>query len=155
MTAVASQRSVIERELRAIWDDRGRLTPGDVVEAARPKDHPLHAQFEWDDEVAGAAYRTAQAAQLIRSVKIVLTTENGSIEDHKVRAWLPARYAGGDDAEAGSYVPTPEILSADQRSFMLRQLRREAAAFQRRYSHLQEYWQVLDEMSAAREETPA
>lgn len=152
MTAVVSARSVIERELRTIWDERGSLTPAMVVEAARPDDHPLHGQFEWDDAIAGAAYRCAQAAQLIRSVKIVVTTENGSVEDHRVRAWLPAKYAGGDDAETGSYVPTMAVESAESRSFMLRQMRREAAAFQRRYQHLSEYWQVLDEMTAGREE---
>lgn len=150
---VMTTRSMIERELAAIWDERGTLTPGLVVEAARPDEHPLHGQFEWDDTVAGAAYRCAQAAQLIRSVKITVTTENGSIEDHRVRAWLPARYAGADDAESGAYVPTRAVESAESRAFMLRQMRREAAAFQRRYSHLAEFWQVVDEMAAARVES--
>lgn len=156
MTAVTTTKTIIERELRAIFDAREgqkvRLAPAVVVEAATPESHPLHGLFEWDDGVAGAAYRCAQAAQLIRSVKIVLTTENGQVEDHKIRAWLPARYAGGDDAEPGSYVPTPAVQAPEQRQFMLRQLRREAAAFQRRYSHLREYWEVLDQMAAAREE---
>lgn len=154
MTAVmTTSATMIERELKAIWDERGTLTPGMVVEAARPDDHPLHGQFEWNDAVAGAAYRCAQAAQLIRSVKIVLTTENGGIEDHKVRAWLPARYAGAEDAEPGSYLPTLSIEAPESRAFMLRQMRREAAAFQRRYAHLQEYWQVLDELTSGRPET--
>lgn len=154
MTAVTTVKSVIERELAAIWDARGALTPGAVVEAARPDSHPLHGQFEWDDTIAGAAYRCAQAAQLIRSVKIVLTTETetDSIEDHKVRAWLPARYAGGEDAEAGSYLPTAAVELPERREFTLRQMRREAEAFRRRYSHLQEYWTVLDELTTAREE---
>lgn len=152
MIAVVTVRSTIERELRAIWDERGTLTPGGVVEAAKPEDHPLHGQFEWDDSVAGPAYRCMQAAQLIRSVKIVLTKDDGGAEDHKIRAWLPARYAGGEDAEPGSYLPTPAVQSPQHREIMLQQLRREAAAFQRRYSHLEEYWQVLDELSTAREE---
>jgi hypothetical protein len=152
VTAVITTKTVIERELAAIWDARGTLTPGAVVEAARPEDHPLHGQFEWDDEIAGAAYRCAQAAQLIRSVKIVLTTENGDIEDHKVRAWLPARYAGSDDAPSGSYVPTAQIESPSQREVMLRQMRREAAAFKRRYGHLAAYWELLDELAVGRDE---
>lgn len=151
MTAVISARNVVERELKAIWDERGALTPGAVVEAARPDDHPLHGMFEWDDSTAAAAYRCAQAAQLIRSVKIVLTTENGDIEDHRVRAWLPSRYAGPDGAAPGSYVPTQAIESAEQRTVMLRQLRREAAAFRRRYEHLREYWEVVDELIVGRE----
>jgi hypothetical protein len=148
VTAVATTKSVIERELKSIWDERGTLTPGTVVEAARPDDHPLHGQFEWDDKIAGSAYRCVQAAQLIRSVKIILTIENGEIEDHKVRAWLPAKYAGGDDAVSGSYVPTVAIESPEQRQVMLRQMRREAAAFRRRYGHLAAYWELLDELAA-------
>jgi hypothetical protein len=153
VTAVTTVKTVIERELRAIWDARpAEFTPGRVVEAATPEDHPLHGMFEWDNDIAGPAYRCAQAAQLIRSVKITLTTENGQIEDHRVRAWLPARYAGGDDAEPGSYVPTTGVQSPEQRQFMLRQMKREALAFQRRYSHLSEFWSVIDELAAGRAE---
>lgn len=153
MTAVTTTKTIVERELAAIWDARpAEFTPARVVEAATPEDHPLHPLFEWDNDVAGPAYRCAQAAQLIRSVKITLTTENGSVEDHRVRAWLPARYAGAEDAEPGTYVPTEAVESADQRQFMLRQMKREAAAFQRRYSHLAEFWQVIDGLAAAREE---
>lgn len=156
MTAVTTTKTIVERELQAIWDQRpDEFTPGAVVEAAMPEDHPLHSMFEWDDSVAGAAYRCAQAAQMIRSVKIRLTTENGSIEDHQVRAWLPARYAGTEDAAPGTYVPTTAIESTESRQFMLRQMRREAAAFQRRYSHLAEFWEVIDGLAAAREEPAA
>jgi hypothetical protein len=135
-----------ERELMSIWDARGSLTPGMVVEEARPEGHPLHGYFEWDDKVAGAAYRCEQAAQLIRSVKITIAVSDE--EKHQVRAWLPARYAGDEDSPKGSYLPTTAIESADQRAVMLRQMKREAAAFQRRYSHLAEYWSTVEELAA-------
>ena len=153
MTAVTTKRTLIERELKSIWDERpDSFTPAVVVEAATPDGHPLHSLFEWDNGIAGPAYRCMQAAQLIRSVKITLTTENGDIEDHQVRAWLPAKYTGDDDAAPGSYLPTTAIESAESRTFMLRQMRREAAAFKRRYSHLAEFWSVVDELAAAHEE---
>ena len=52
----------------------GRLRPGDVVDAARPKSHPLHGRFTWDDKKAGAAHRIGQARELIRAVKVQITT---------------------------------------------------------------------------------
>lgn len=52
--------------LTDIYRARGELTPQLVVDEARPKDAPLHDRFEWDNKVAGEAYRRVQAQQLIR-----------------------------------------------------------------------------------------
>ena len=35
----------------------GTVTPPRVVEAARPESSPIHDAFEWDDVVAGEAWR--------------------------------------------------------------------------------------------------
>jgi len=40
-----------------IYHARGILEPQDVVDAARPDDHPLHGAFEWDDGIAAEAHR--------------------------------------------------------------------------------------------------
>jgi hypothetical protein len=48
---------------------RGRLTAQELVDLARPADHPLHADFEWDDAKAGEAYRRKQASILIKMVR--------------------------------------------------------------------------------------
>lgn len=53
----------------------GRLTPAEVVDAARNPKSPLHAYFEWDNDRAADAYRLGQARQLIRSVKITIDYE--------------------------------------------------------------------------------
>lgn len=42
-----------------------------VVEAARPEDSPIHAQFEWDDSAAAEQFRIAQARRLVRSIEVV------------------------------------------------------------------------------------
>lgn len=147
-----TSRGMIERELRAIWDARGTLTPAAVVEEARTQNHPLHGHFEWDDQVAGAAYRCTQAAQMIRQVRITIEAGDPDEMTHRVRAWLPASYAGDKTAEPSSYVPADTVQSPAQRELVLRQMRREAAALRRRYSHLQEYWDLLDDL---RDEEPA
>ena len=54
---------------------QGRLTPDAVVLAASDPDHPLHLDFEWDDDVAAAKYRVEQARSLIRAVRLVVSTQ--------------------------------------------------------------------------------
>jgi len=63
-------------EVRAAIIDlerKGRLTASKVVDAARNPASPLHACFEWDDDVAAEGYRLEQARRLIRGVKVVVT----------------------------------------------------------------------------------
>lgn len=57
----------------------GRLTPEAVVLDASDPDSPLHGEFEWDDRKAGDAWRLEQARQLIRGVKVLITTETRTI----------------------------------------------------------------------------
>lgn len=66
---------VAEEELSAIHEREGELTPAVVVDAARPKDAPLHPIFEWDNKKAAEQYRHSQARSLIRAVEIVTTTD--------------------------------------------------------------------------------
>lgn len=49
----------------------GELRPGDVVDAARDEESPIHAWFEWDDSTAAEAYRVDQARDLIKSVRVI------------------------------------------------------------------------------------
>lgn len=58
----------------------GVLVPEHVVEAARDENHPLHKQFEWDDEEAARAWRIEQARGLIRSVTLKVHTETVTVD---------------------------------------------------------------------------
>jgi hypothetical protein len=62
------------RALKALEKANGRLSPEDVVNAARNRRHPLHDDFEWDDAEAANRFRITQAALIIRSVRITVTT---------------------------------------------------------------------------------
>ena len=61
--------------LRAIEDKTGRLTPEAVVKEARNKNHPLHGEFTWQNDVAANEWRLSQARALIRRVHVVVSTE--------------------------------------------------------------------------------
>lgn len=73
-------RKLIVQQIQAISDkNKGRITPEQVVNAARDPDSPIHHYFNWDDKSAGDAYRLDQARTLIRSVKIKITTHRTKV----------------------------------------------------------------------------
>lgn len=57
-------------------EQRGRLSPADVVETARDPSSPLHHCFDWDDTSAAESWRIEQARRLIRSVRVVVVHED-------------------------------------------------------------------------------
>lgn len=66
--------------LRAIADRHaGKLTPDLVIEAARNKASPLHGCFTWDVKQAAQERWVAQARDLIRSVRVEVTTTQFSV----------------------------------------------------------------------------
>lgn len=62
--------------MEEIQNAKGRLTAEGLVRKARDPEHPLHDEFEWDDSVAGHAYRVYQARQLIQSVRVDIEIED-------------------------------------------------------------------------------
>jgi len=130
----------LRSELQTIYQQHERLTPELVVQVAAPPDHPLHERFEWDDSKAGAAYRESQAADLIRSVRVVYA--HGSDGEAKsARAFVAPRAPG----RPHEYVPTEEALTDEfTRAIVLREFQRAIAGLRRQYGHLQEYSALLD-----------
>jgi hypothetical protein len=110
------------------------------VQIAQPEDHPLHQRFEWDDSVAGPLYRREQAAQIIRSARIVIEREPER-PPVSVRAFV-AREEMGLAESPGEYVPVTEVVASD----VMR-----TAWFRR----LQEDWQRLKSRAAGSQEFAA
>ena len=131
--------SNLREQLNRVRADRGRLTPESVVEAATPEDHPLHSRFEWNDSVAGHEYRKVQAAELIRSVRVTYAeTRDG--EPKSVRAFVAVR----GEAASSTYEPIGEVVEDEfARRLLLQQCRREVAALERKYGHLQEFAEIM------------
>lgn len=125
-------------QLQTIYDQHNRLTPQLVVDEARPDDHPLHNRFEWDDEIAGEAWRRHQAHELIRSVKIVRKDDSGR-EYPKVRAFHALRLDDGI-----SYEPLDSIIDNEfQVRLLLSDMRREWRTLKARYDQFHEFWQIV------------
>jgi hypothetical protein len=141
---------IIATGLRSIYEDRGRLSAEEVVEIATPADHPLHDLFVWDDTEAAHRYRVWQAGQMIRSVKILVSgVQDDELDEFKIREWIPARRVG---LGKGFYLPEEEVRgNPTARKRLLRQMQRDIDAVARRYRHLNEFWQAVEQLA---EQTP-
>lgn len=126
-------------QLQRIHDEHGELTAALVVEAARPKTSPLHNRFEWDNRAAGEQWRQHQAAELIRSVKVVFREATETEEAGTVRAYHAVRGPNGH-----AYQPADKI-AADPltRRMVLADMEREWKALRRRYEHFSEFLDLV------------
>lgn len=133
--------STLRDQLTDIYAAHGRLTADLVVAAARPTGSALHHRFEWDDAAAGEAYRKQQAADLIRSVKVVYKIDPTGSEK-SVRAFPSSRSAEAPDES--TYRPIEEVV-ADPFAYqmLLNECRREWKSFEAKYGHLEEFAQIV------------
>lgn len=100
-------------EVRAIYERTGGAAlASDVLTEARRPDSALHPLFEWDDTVAAAAYRLAQAEALIRRIRVEILP-SGSTVPVRVRAYIATRGLRGAAMASGD----PEIADAPPGSY--------------------------------------
>jgi hypothetical protein len=87
--------------------NKGRLTPEGVVREAKDPKSPLHDQFDWNDSTAAHQYRLSQARDLIRSVRIEVTTDQ--------RVVSTVRYVRDPEADAREqgYVDVAKLRGED------------------------------------------
>lgn len=132
----------LRTQLQTLYDQHGELSPDLVVSAASPKEHPLHAYFEWDNKVAGPKYRLLQAEDLIRSIKVTYKDRHGASQS--VRWWHPVR------TDTPSVYDPLDVISENEisMSVLLRQAERDWKLMKRRYGHLTEFWQLVKESVA-------
>lgn len=131
--------------LQDIYEQNGRLTPAIVVDAARDKDHPLHNRFEWDDALAGEAWRKQQAHELIRSVR--WTYKDATDQEKDVRAFHAIR---SDEDDEFIYEPVEKVIESPMLTqILLRDMEREWKQLKRRYEGFKEFWNLVRADSAA------
>lgn len=127
--------------LQAIYDQHGELTAELVVAAARAKTHPLHSRFEWDNRAAGEQWRHHQAAELIRSVKVVYREATETEEAGTVRAYHAVRGPNGH-----AYQPADKVAEDPfTRQLVLNDMRRDWQALKRRYEGFAEFIAMVAE----------
>jgi hypothetical protein len=123
------ERKIIEDHLQSMCDRAGRLTPDMVVEDAKKKSSPLHAEFEWDVRKAAAAHWVDRAREIIASVTVVIRT-------NKV------------DVRSPAYVRDPSCASHEQGYVSVDRLRTDQDAS--RIALMAEFSRVGDYLRRAR-----
>ena len=125
--------------------DGGLLRPQAVVNAARPKDSPLHSAFCWNNTEAAQKYRLLQAQQLIRSFRV-------TVEDNGAKYETPV-FVGVSTDRTGEKCENPYRLAEDVAKSADLQAVAEADALEQlrgvkaRYEHLKrlgDIWAAID-----------
>jgi hypothetical protein len=124
----------------------GEITPEIVLNEAKSPESPLHKQFCWDDTKAAEMFRLAQAAALIRRIKVTYTTDKKEI---RVRAFVNVRPQINDDETPeeqakGIYVTLTRASSVESyREQMIKACRRDVEAFRTKYSAITEVSEII------------
>lgn len=141
------ERQAVADALEAVATKHGGLlTPDAVVKEAANTDSVLHGEFDWSDKKAAHFWRIEQARVLIRSVRVLITTEKTSIST--------VAYVRDPDLQSDEqgYVSTISIVSDKERSrsVLVMEFSRAAAAL-RRARELAVVFDMVDEIDAATE----
>jgi hypothetical protein len=130
--------------LRFIADRDGELTASAVVDDARNATSPLRSHFEWDDKVAAHEHRLTQAQELIRRVKITVTSEPDK-PPIRVRAWISERDLG-ESKKPGTYRAAETVRATPAFQASLRdQMKRDIRRLQRKYQD----WEAFVSLAAS------
>lgn len=121
--------------LQGIYDQHGELTTALVLDEARDENHPLHNRFEWDDAAAGEQWRHGQAAELIRSVKVVYKEATEKEEERTVRAYHAVRSPKGFAYQPAEKVAEDPLM----RRMLLADMQRDWQDLKRRYQRFAEF----------------
>lgn len=116
----------------------GHLKDEDVHEAARDASHPMHKHLEWDDAVAGKAYRLEQIRRIVRLIRI---EDSEADYAEPPRAFLSVADKGGV-----SYRSLKEVVSsAHLQRLVLDQAERDLFAFERRYKEFTDICDIVEQ----------
>lgn len=131
----------------------GKLTPKELVEAARDVNSPLHDEFEWNNTKAAQKYREWQARYIISSIEVKLTYIPSEIE--KVDLQIVPKSDGVKfyhtlDLDEGGYENVLTISSDEEkRKKLLDNCLRDVNSFVEKYdtlrSALPKLFEVMDE----------
>jgi len=135
----------LREALDAIHERHGKLTPELVVAEARANRSAvgkyLHGKFEWDNQKAGEKWRQTQAAELIRSVRVVYREATEEEEARDVRAYHAVRSTDGN-----VYEPLEKIVEDPLTTkILLKDMERDWMTLKRRYQHMQEFFSMVRE----------
>lgn len=135
----------LREALQAIYDQHGQLTPSLVVQVARENSSEaaavIRCRLEWDDAVAGEAWRREQAHELIRSVRVVYRKATDKAPEKSIRAFHAVR---GDSGHV--YEPVERVVDDPfTRRLVLADMEREWKQMKARWADFKEFAEMVRE----------
>lgn len=131
-----------------IINEEGTVTPKKLVDVSRPKDAPLHDEFEWNDDVAAEKYREEQARQIIKNIVIIEVSDDVD-EPKEVKCWVNSdRAFVPTDTRQHEYVTIDTALNnADWRNNLIESAKRDMLSFIHKYKRLGELNKIIADMN--------
>ena len=121
----------------SILRKHGSVKPEQLLEVAKAKTSPIHNYFTWDDAAAAQKQRLSEAANLIRSVRVVI--DGMPAAEQPVVRYLHSVEASEEETRfAGrAYLAVPEIReNPEYRRQVLQGALSELNSFKRKYADL-------------------
>lgn len=146
--------AVAAEALQKLKDQKGgKIEAADLVQAAKSKSHPLHAEFEWSDTKAAQEYRLHQARGVINSLQVVRVERPlEPVRKFQVVSLASSR----PDEPKRVYRDIEDILKdPNQRAELLQRALSELLAVRKKYHGLQELAVVFREFDRVLETTEA
>lgn len=114
----------------------GEFTPIDVVNAARPKNSPIHDEFTWNDAQAAEKYRLVEARHLVNRITVVVKVGNKETE---TRAFHSITVQDADDKVEQRYNSVRVVVKNEaMRDQVIAHALRELEGWQKRYDQYAE-----------------
>ena len=148
-TRIKSPIASVMSEIRRATVD-GNVSLQDLVDNAKPKDAPLHCEFEWHNPTAANKWRLEQARKIIQSVEFIPNDSPPVRGYHSVEAIVTK--PDGTEKQKQVFRSVQDILACpESRADLLLQAIRDVQALRKKYAALQELaqvWAALDKTLA-------
>jgi hypothetical protein len=136
----------VHATIEELDEQHGGYAPdGSLVAVARDPQNFLHADFEWDDEVAGDKYRLLMEKSMKRALVFISHSEvEGVVDSQVIRVLQRTSITDSDGGKRKVWRSTVDMLDDPQgREIMLASAQRELNTFVRKYQILNELVGVI------------
>lgn len=142
-TRTSTKAEIAGKVFKELENSDAGLTAQSLVDASRPKDAPMHNDFEWNDSIAAEKFRNHQAGVLIASLEVIFT----EAEDAQ-----PTRGYVSFKTEDKTFESIETVLlDVEKTNALFEMAMRELESFKRKYANLTEFKRLFDEINAIKE----
>ena len=144
---VKASAEITGKVCKDLIDSDGAVTPARLVEVSKPKNAPLHGEFEWNNTIAAQKYREEQARQIIKNIVIIEVDEKEE-EPKQAKCWVNSdRAFVPTDERLHKYVTIDTALNNESwKDNLLKAAKRDMTSFIVKYKRLTELNKIIEDM---------